>query len=532
MKSIQRNKWTYLFFILLLLIGYAYSYQLILFRRPFSVHQWRQCDCLSIALNYYKEGMHFFSPTIHWSGPNGDGKTCTSECPWLYYFVALLWKIFGYHEFIFRLVNISIAFTGLYALFCLSKNILKDGAWALLVSLLLFSSTIFAYYAYNFLADTSALSFAFIAWFFFQKFYSGGKMRFFTISMFFFLIAGLTKISALISFAPIFLAFVLESLNIYKFKTNEKIFSKPLHYIFQFLAVFCIIYGWTIFAIHYNNAHVGGAFSTSILPIWETHSLQNYTILNQLFTEQLPVYLAPFLLIGVLLILVVLFLVYKSVSRFLLFLTCTVLMACIAYIILWFQVFYVHDYYLINLLILVPLILLTFLDYLKKKQVEIFISVKVKVIGFIALLLSIYYCSVQINMRYSPDYPVAEYNIAMDGMHQGYWNYMDASYKQGFQAFETITPYLRSLGIKREDKVISIPDQSINISLYLMDQKGYTDYGQDESNNQMSIKKCMELGAKYLIINDTSFISKEWLSPFLTKKIGRYKNILIYDLRN
>jgi hypothetical protein len=109
---------------------------------------------------------------------------------------------------------------------------------------------------------------------------------------------------------------------------------------------------------------------------------------------------------------------------------------------------------------------------------------------------------------------------------------MNERHLQHFQALETITPYLRSLGIERTDKVISIPDISFNITLYLMDQKGWTDYGDVNLNRSEKIAKKIKSGAEYLIINDSTIYKKDNIQPYIKNKIGSYKNIDIYDLRN
>mgnify|MGYP005849226601 CR=1 FL=1 len=89
------------------------------------------------------------------------------EFPGLYFFIALLWKLFGYHEYIFRVVNTLIAFLGLFALFRTLQMIIDNLFYSLTLSLLLFTSPIFAYYANNFLTDVPALSMALIGWYFF-----------------------------------------------------------------------------------------------------------------------------------------------------------------------------------------------------------------------------------------------------------------------------------------------------------------------------------------------------------------------------
>ncbi len=37
-----------------------------------------------------------------------------TEFPALYYAIGMLYRVFGYHEFIYKLINILIGFTGLY----------------------------------------------------------------------------------------------------------------------------------------------------------------------------------------------------------------------------------------------------------------------------------------------------------------------------------------------------------------------------------------------------------------------------------
>ena len=106
------------FLVILASMSLAYSYQEILFKRPQSVHYWRQADCASLALNYYQHGMNFFEPQTHNLTSNGgkSGNTCTSEVPLLYYSVAVLYHLFGYHEYIYRLLNTLLFFTGLFGL--------------------------------------------------------------------------------------------------------------------------------------------------------------------------------------------------------------------------------------------------------------------------------------------------------------------------------------------------------------------------------------------------------------------------------
>lgn len=113
-----------------------------------------------------------------------------------------------------------------------------------------------------------------------------------------------------------------------------------------------------------------------------------------------------------------------------------------------------------------------------------------------------------------------------------FWKYKQANYRNHLEALETVTPFLRSLGIQRDDLVISIPDGSINISLYLMDQKGFTDYGYSETKGKVHerIERFKQIGAKYLIVNKPEAIQHEDFAPYTQNKIGVYKNIQIFSL--
>ena len=96
-----------LFIVLLFAVSFLYKYHQIAFKRPQSIHKWRQSDCASLALNYYQGGMKFFQPETHNLTSDGgtSGKCSTSEIPLLYYSVAVLYKIFGYHDWVYRIFN-------------------------------------------------------------------------------------------------------------------------------------------------------------------------------------------------------------------------------------------------------------------------------------------------------------------------------------------------------------------------------------------------------------------------------------------
>jgi len=164
---------------------------------------------------------------------------------------------------------------------------------------------------------------------------------------------------------------------------------------------------------------------------------------------------------------------------------------------------------------LIVFIIVSFFYFLKENHFKIFKSIIFKILFSLFFIYNIYHCS----------------NIIKDRYWGGWNNDWGKSEKYNKQDFTTITPYIRSLGIIREDKVISIPDFSFNISLYLMDQKGWTGFSND-NNDSIKIAEKIELGAKYLFISDSDLLSKDYLQSFLDNKIGTYNDVEIFDLRH
>jgi hypothetical protein len=520
------------FIVALLLVSLLYGYHDILSFRPYSLHQWRQADCLSFTQNYYMEGMRLFKPAIHNISEKVTGKT-VSEFPILYYFVAGLWKIFGKHEFIYRLLNVLIVFTGLLSLFKVSKDILKDYYWSVFIALFLFSSPVLVFYTNNFLTNAPALGLALTGWLFFYRFYTSGKNRFLYISMIFFLFAGLLKISSLISYIVIVSVFLVEFFNITSFRNEEKIFHSPLKHFISLSAVFLIIATWLIFAIHYNSHHNSNTFLQGILPIWELDFAHIKNIFHDFKINILPQLFYDRIFYFLIILAFTTMILMRRNCKILNFITILLILGSIMFGILWYQVFNVHDYYLIDLLVLPVFILLSSLIFLRRNYFKLFKSIFIKIVTFLVLCFNIYYCAVITRIKYYPNDTIADnsYFVSRWGIDKT-WRIYHKKYNDNFKAIETITPYLRSLGISRNDMVISIPDQSPNISLYLMDQKGFTDFGFNNLKGEIRFSHFIALGAKYLIVNNDSLNKLTYIKPFIHKKIGNYKNVYIYDVKN
>ena len=273
-KEIEKaiNKYRYfpkyspwIFIVLFFSISVIYNYQHILFYPPQSLHQWRQCDCLSITLNYYQNNAPFFEPAVNNLGWDGTGKT-VSDFPLVYFIVGKLWKIFGQQESIYRMIVLLFFFSGLFALFKIFEDRLKDSVLALTGSLLMFTSPTLVYYANNFLMNIPALSLAMIGLLFFFRFVQTSSNKHLLLFCLFYSLAGLLKISSLLSFMAILGLFALELLGIKPIR-DRKIFNRPIQQSLFLLGVLVIQMAWILFAVQYNKQNNAGYFLVGIIPL-------------------------------------------------------------------------------------------------------------------------------------------------------------------------------------------------------------------------------------------------------------------------
>jgi hypothetical protein len=510
-----------LFIVILIIISIFYNYQEIAFKRPQSVHKWRQSDCASIALNYYQGGMHFFNAETNnlTSDAGKSGKCCTSEIPVLYFSVALFYKVFGYHEFIFRILNSLLFFLGLFFLFRLLFYLLKNVFWAIALALLFFSSPVLVYYGNNFLTNSSALAFSIIGWYYFVRFYYESRPKWFYISIIVFFIAASFKVSSLFSLFAISGIYALESFGLVRFNENRKIFNKPVLYLLSILSVFIIIGLWLIHAHNYNLKHDCTYFSTTVFPIWDLNTGQIKDVLNSVRKIWLAEYFHGSVLIFLSISLLFLISNFRKNNKIFAYSILFIIAEAIGYIILQFWTFADHDYYVIDIYILPILIIISTFDLLKSNYQRIFNSLIAQILFSVFLIFNIYYAHQKMSERY-----------------EGWMN----DYNQNKDIY-SLTSALRQMRISARDTVISIPDFS-NTSLYLMNVKGWTEYtdarlnrgkmihyNQDNSGIQHSIDK----GAGYLIVNGIkNLYTKPYLQSYCHNLTGTYKNVLIFNLKN
>lgn len=521
-KSVGLKQYLLLLAIMFILF-FLNGYQRTLFFRPGSIHQWRQADCLSITKNYFEENLNFFKPKIHYQGVK-DGKA-VSEFPILNYSVALLWTIFGEHEFIYRLLEYLIFICAVVITFGISYRYFQSYLLSYFLAGLLLTSPLIVYYSLNFIADVPAFSIGLISFFTFYHFYQAKKQVYFYLSLLMATLAVLMKASALTSLAVIFVFTLIDVLNLNSYFKTEKLFQKKLTPLLLLGGSLIVVSVWYTYALYYNDYMKNEVFLLTVLPIWELNSEELMHATKMLFNN----YLLPWFLnksMFTVFVFICVFVCYhfKLLSSF--FKISFILSGIyfIMYFVFFYQVFNLHDYYLINLMIFPVITTLSAAQLIINEEVIRFNLNLTRFLIIVLLLGSSINSAAMYRLRtINKDNLVSWYPfISEDEINLS--NYLFWEYGNAIQRIENITPDLRKHNIKRDDIVLSIPDPSFNISLYFMDQKGFTITRDHLINDSLVTDLFLNKNIKYVVLSDTSLKNErafirlsQHLQPYFTE---------------
>jgi hypothetical protein len=426
-----------------LLLGYflLIKYPKLLFSRPQSIHQWAQCDRASVALNYYQNGYDFFHPQTH-NISNGTGVTGL-EFPLIQFTAAALYGIFGFHEFFYRLIIFLAFFTGIINLYRLTRIYIHNPVLAVLPPLLMAASPVLAYYGISFLPEAASLGLSLSAWYYFMRDRNENTNSLWKI-IFLCLCASFIKITSLINPAAMSLL-LLTANGTASLKQN---FKRIIPYLIIPLPVFA----WYAYASWLNKKYNSSVFMLELRPVssWEEFTSVWKEILEIWWWRFYPAKYFIALAAGSIIAL----LFHKKANKLLLRTTVFLYAGSLVFFLLMYTQFRVHDYYII------PLMPAFFFHWLLLADIYIKLPSRhvVQVSFFLALALI-------------TGFTIGDAKDHLRTAHN------KESWKYGSKTFDLyfdFEPELRSLNIKRNDGVVSIYDQSYNISLYLMNQNGIT----------------------------------------------------------
>ncbi len=492
-----------LFTAIVLVISYFANYLEILFFRPQSIHFIRQTDSLSFASNYFQNGMRFFSPQT-FNLTTIDGKAAC-EFPILYYITAILYFIFGEHEFFLRLINISIVFTGFYYTTKLSYIFLKDWIYSFLITFLTMSSGIVLYYANNFLPDAASLGFSLIGLYHFANYTYKHKNTSLIFSFIFLTLAGLLKATYMIYPIAIIALFVIEIVGIKL--SDKKIFVNiKLLFILSIIS-FSAVYSWYYYAIYYNNLYGDTYFLTHSTPIWELSKEKVYIILDLLsnYWKNDFYYPTTFHTIYILVVLSLIFI--KKSNKLILIFTSILIIGSISYLILFFEKFQNHDYYVLLFIPVFLFLIVNSFNTLKKFKLNKWINIIIILWLLILNILSVKYAIYRSYRRYEQVYND---------------NYI-------YNKFDGIKSKIDSLKINNTNTFIVIGDETRNGSLYFINKRGWTI--KDTSNVSVSeLKLALKNKPDYLIATENYYLQNTNIKNLKKDLVFTYNKMNIFKL--
>lgn len=162
-----------------------------LFEPPNGIHFIRKTDSLSFVQTYFYNSFDFFNPqNFNLSSNEGKG---ISEFPFLYFISSISYLIFGQKLFLLKWWILLFNFLGnIFAYKILRRS--NSALEALFGTILFLSSTVYIYYAGNYIIDSAALGMSLIAWYYGMSFQESKNLKHhFYLAIFFFSLSSLTK---------------------------------------------------------------------------------------------------------------------------------------------------------------------------------------------------------------------------------------------------------------------------------------------------------------------------------------------------
>ena len=439
------------------------------------MHFMRQTDSLSFVSQYFNNGFHFFEPQL-FNLKNIDGRAAC-EFPILYYLTSILYLILGKKLFLLKFIHLLISFTGLFYVYRLSYLILKDQIYPILITLFLCTSTVFNFYAFNYLPDAPALGFVFIAWFYAFQFSQNGEKTALVKTFVFFTLGSLIKVTYLIN--PI--AFIVYFVYLQIFQKQAVGALRYNASIFKWGAInLLLVLSWNAYMLYYNQQYDSHSFNTTALPIWE---LNNHNIaltwdymMNFWYSSYFAHSSFHFLLI-----LFIFQIIYIKKSNYnLSLLTGFMFIGSLSFGLLFYAQFKDHDYYFLTFMPLIILLLISGINTFKNICTERKYHLLVKAILLLIIVAGINYSKNKLEDRY-----LIEMNI----------------YSQTGLLIDENRNAINKLNIPKDAKIILAPEPSQNGGLFYIDRMGWTISSIEEISTK-KIKELKQKGAEYLILTE------------------------------
>lgn len=455
-------------------------------------HAWAQCDRASTALLYYEDNANFFLPQTHNLMYNPDG-IASGEFPLLSYFAAGLYTIFGPHEYLYRILVFIFSLSGFILGFFVCNRFIKHKIYVVMAACLWLFSPNLIYYSTGFLPDTFSLSLFMTAFYFLTRDYPSINRRNIAGFAAFSCLAVLEKSSTLFVYSAVCLPLLI---MLFKTKSNMRSFLKNM-------LILCIpllvAISWLVYSGWLQHIY------PSVVFLLKPKLPSSLVELKQFFfsfrDRSENYYHYRFFILAAISLPSAFILLFRR-QQFLLWSSICVFVAWCAFFILMSRQAWFHGYYHIPFQFMFFLLFLALFMGIDRFQPK-------KWMQTIILLLFLAFGWVNLHHN-SRNFAALAFNTKFINND---WNTAEAA--------------LRAAGLKPEDKVLSYPDPSYNISLYLMNQRGWNaapDYW--DITIVDALKDC-----DYMVLADTNLLQRDCVKPFHGALIATHNSLFIYRIK-
>lgn len=494
------------FFAILLLFSVIYYADTITLL-PFGIHEWAQGDRMALALNFYDNGLNFFKPaTQNLDSING---IVGVEFPIQSYLAGALGYVFGRGSIsiCFRIVDILIAWTGLFFLFRIVYDRTKDFILSIVAPLLIFCSPIYVVYSGNFMPDPAAVSVVFISFYFFLQYADTHRFRKLVVSMLLLTLAVLIKAST----ATYWLGVLGFGFYV------ELLVRKNRRHALMLAGVAALSIGVVLLQMLYinylNTTYHSTLFLSKIRPFTDlddVHEYIGFPFKNTWMKEYFL--LAQYPIIALILAIGINILKKTAALKHYLWPVAIFLPGAIVMFCLFGHQLKVHDYYILAIFFPLVAYMLVVSMIAIHKRFGLFSLKEVRIGFFTALVFIFFFADHQV---YNRLHCILDYDE----------NYSSIWLRDGASVAD-------SVGIPRNERILIAGDSPPNLGLVYFDRKGYTLPPESFKEHIGYATQFMnKINVRYLIIRDTTFTKailkeRDALTPYEVLRVTRGKAIL------
>ena len=480
---------------------------------PYSVQEWRQRDALSQTLRYLEPDRGFFEPAIHFQHAQ-DGRGA-GEFTGLYYVNALLWKAWGKPvPWTLRWTQGVFLVLGMLALARAVAHWTRAPGVGWTAALAVFASPLIQFYGLNYLVNHSALMAVFMAWWFSARSEQPGRnaRQELLAAAAMLAFAGLLRPTMLIGGLPVLVRWWR---------------TRPTSWGWAGLCgggAVAVVLAWVLWAKSYNAAHDSTYFLTTVRPYWSTPDIQ--AVWLELVTVRLQDLFDVNVRWGALALgAITLVKARRERGRFQHGLLLT-LLALLVYGCLWFSNLDVHDYYLLEALLAVPLFVTWVADVW---EVERWRCWALGVFAFVFAYQAVH--SVARNqMKWGRTRGVLVERLVAEE-ERAEWRWFHWDQRERWSAVSELPAQLDTWGVPDSALVLSVPDGSPNVSLTRMERMGFTSLYEEDLHAGERVAWAVSRGATYLVVNQPALLEQGDWGPWLDVPVGVHRNVQVFDLR-